>query len=335
MELIETMPGDDHFHLFENLPKNLYPENSIRHQEPENLCHEFLHQCYVVTINNEPVARAALYLNPALNYKARRASCIGNYECVNQTEVSDFLINKLAEASKGADKGYMIGPMNGSTWDNYRFSMEHQYPNFLLEPFHPLYYNDQFVAAGFNPISRYTSSINQDLHCDMDHILALEQSFQQAGVLIRSINLNDYENELQKLYFLVKNAFKTNFLYTPVSQETFSRKHRDMAALIDPELVLVAEDSAENLIGFIFSYPDRYQQNGKCLVVKTMARDPDRRWSGLGHILANSITRVARKRKFDCMVHAFMIEDGTSTGVSKSFSGKVYKHYTLYAKKIS
>jgi len=334
MEILETKPGEPDFHLFESVPKKIYPENSVRFKESENINLEFLHSCYVVMEGHEPLARASLYLNPALNYKAKKASTIGNYECVDEQDISEFLINHIAERSKEAGKSYLIGPMNGSTWDNYRFSDHHDYPNFLMEPYHPLYYNDQFKTQDFKPISTYTSGINSDLICDFENVVRLEESFTQAGVIIRSIDMDDYENELLKLHRLVTLAFKTNFLYTPVSKETFLRKYKEVSGFINPEMVLIAEDSAENLIGFLFAFEDKYNQNGKCMVVKTIARDPDRQWSGLGHIMANRITRLAKKEGFNCMVHAFMIEDGTSTGVSKQFLGKVFKNYTLYAKKL-
>lgn len=334
MKIVETKPGAPDFHLFESVPKKIYPENSVRFKEIENINLEFLHDCYVVVDGHEPLARASLYLNPALNYKAKKASCIGNYECVDEQDISAFLINHLAERSREAGKAYLIGPMNGSTWDNYRFSDHHNFPNFLLEPYHPLYYNQHFSSLDFKAISSYTSGINRDLICDFDNVLKLEATFKQEGVLIRNINMDDYEGELNKLHQLVTSAFKTNFLYTPVSVQTFLRKYMEVSKFINPEMVLIAEDSAENLIGFLFAYEDLYNQNGKCMVVKTIARDPDRKWSGLGHVMANQITRVARKNGFNCMIHAFMIEDGTSTGVSKQFLGKVFKNYTLYAKKL-
>ena len=334
MEIIETKLGEPDFHLFECVLQKIYPQDSFRFKELESINLEFLHACYVVMDGNEALGRAALYFNPALNYKAKKASSIGNFECVDDSKVSELLINHIAHVSREADKIYLIGPMNGSTWDNYRFSKHNEYPNFLLEPNHPLYYNQQFASQGFVPISNYTSSINSHLVCDFENVLRIEDSFSQAGVLIRNIDMANYENELLKLHDLVTSSFKTNFLYTPISKQTFLRKYMEVSRFINPEMVLIAEDSAENLIGFLFAYEDLYNQNEKCMVVKTIARNPDRKWSGLGHVMANQITRFAQKEGFKCMVHAFMIEDGTSTGVSKQFLGKVFKNYTLYAKKL-
>jgi len=63
MEIIKTMPGDNRFYLFEDLPKRLYPAESIRNTQPDNYNIAFLHACYVLLDGGEPKARAALYQN--------------------------------------------------------------------------------------------------------------------------------------------------------------------------------------------------------------------------------------------------------------------------------
>lgn len=334
MEIISTQPGDKNFHLFEGLIKQLYPENSIRHTQSESINKEFLTSCFVLTVNDEPKARVTLYNNPNLTYNAQKSMCIGNYECVDDHAIAEHLLKFITNEAKKTGAEFLIGPMNGSTWDNYRFSTHHDYPIFLLEPYHHLYYNQQFTEAGFSPISQYTSSIDTELECNHPDILKRETELLSEGVVIRSINMNDYEGELKKLYPVITNSFKSNFLYTPIKWETFLKKYLEAGKIINPEYVLIAEDKQGDIIGFIFAYDDLYNRTQKCLVVKTLARHESKQWSGLGQVLSNKVVNNVKNKGYTSLIHAFIISHGTSRGTSEKFHGKVFKNYALYGKSI-
>ncbi len=333
LKIIKTKPGHADFHLFENLPKRLYPADSIRQRQSETINKEFLKDCYVLLKNGEPEARAALYNNPFTCNELKTAA-LGNYESTADKEVSEKLLRFAIDEAKKSGAEFLIGPMNGSTWDSYRFSIHHDTSNFLLEPFHHLYYNGQFLFSGFLPISKYTSSIDKEIHFDHPEVLKLDKQFADAGVTIRNINMNDYEGELKKLYPFITEAFKTNFLYTPISWETFRSKYLEAAKIINPEYVLLAEDAECNVIGFIFCYDDLFNTNEKSLVIKTIARDKSKQWAGLGHVLANRVIRLVKSKGYKSIIHAFMIEQATSTAISKDFLGTVYKNYVLYGLKL-
>jgi len=331
MDIKKLLPGDSDFHLFENLPKRLYPADSIRHRQQDTVSDDFLTACYVAVENGEAQARVALYGNPALTYKGRHAFSIGNYECVDDPGIASALLEHVAQelAQPGA---VLIGPMNGSTWENYRFSLDHNAPNFFLEPYHHLYYNDHFLAAGFAPVSHYSSNLDTRLSFDFTDVLQREEELLERGMIIRGIDVNNFENELQKLYGFISGSFAGNFLYTPADREAFSKKYRQAAAIIRPEYVLIAEDGKGEVTGFIFCYDDLFNTAEKSLVIKTLARKQSDEWKGLGQILANRVIRLAKARGYASIIHAFMISEGVSTFASQKFLGGNYKNYVLYGK---
>ncbi|GAL87367.1 hypothetical protein MYP_4597 [Sporocytophaga myxococcoides] len=285
-------------------------------------------------MNQKPVGRLAVYKNPNLTYKGHPAACIGNYECIDDHAIAVYLLQEAEKEVGSFNVKYIIGPMNGTTWDNYRFSTHHHYQNFLLEPYHPLYYNQQFQNNGYSVISTYSSSIDTTADYNLSEVVKREKELISSGVTIRSIKTDDLENELRLLYPFISKEFSNNFLFTPISWESFRDKYIQAKNIINPDYVLIAENSQNEMIGFIFSYQDLFNTYEKSLIVKTVARNGAHKWIGLGKVLGNNVVSLARSRGFTSVVHAFMIEDASSTGLSNTFSGKVYKNYNLYGKKL-
>ncbi|MDQ3393186.1 MAG: hypothetical protein M3512_03600, partial [Bacteroidota bacterium] len=164
--------------------------------------------------------------------------------------------------------------------------------------------------------------------------LQREQEFEQLEVKIRNIRMDEYEDELKKLYGFLSSALKNNFLFTPISWEAFYANYLKAASFINPEYVLLAENLKGDIIGFIFSYDDLINTSKKNLVFKTIVRDAAKKWAGLGHVMSNQVIRKVKNKGYDCFIHAFMLEQGSSTGLSKSFKGNIYKNYSLYGLKI-
>lgn len=329
-EIIEI--NNDHS-LFDSIPAIIYPADSLRLKQKDGINKEYVYKTLVALHNNTPSARLVIYNNPHLKYDGAKAVCIGNFESVDNIIVSNALFSKAFEIIKTElNIPLIIGPMNGSTWDNYRFSVHHHFPNFFLEPHHHLYYNNLFEEAGFTTLANYISSVDTSLYLDSNRITPLKEKFQAMDVIIRSIDVNNFETELEKVYHLSIEAFKNNFLYTPISLASFMEKYTAIKPLMKPELILMAEDKNKNLIGFMFSVNDLYNTSEKSLIVKTIARKNEKKYSGLGALLAYEIIKTAKENKYSSVIHAFMFEEATSLGLSEKFTGKVFKNYKMYRK---
>lgn len=333
MTIIKTIPGDINFQLFEQASALLYSPGSIRLQQKDNLNNELLNQCYVVKHNGKIKAKAALYNNPYLRYNDKKAACIGNYECVDDVIIANELLSVIQADAKLLGAEYLIGPMNGSTWDDYRFCIDHNYPIFFTEPQHHLYYNDHFIKFGFHEIGRYISGISDCTNYQTKYADVID-SLYKKGLRIRIINLEDFESELQKLYDFCSISFQNNFLYTPVGFTLFKEKYIQAKKIIDPEFFRIAEDSNGNIVGFMFCLKDLYNTSENNLIIKTIARLPGEKWKGLTTVTGDIIYSLARDKGYQHVLHAFMHQSNASVGVSKKFSGTVIRNYSLYGKEI-
>jgi hypothetical protein len=336
MKLIRiTNPQSTEFEAFTQFSKTIYASNAIRQQQSENFNFAAFHIGLMVVKNAEIQGRLVVYHHPDLHYKGKKVITIGNYECLDKQAVATQLLDEATAIAQSFGAELILGPMNGSTWDSYRFSTSHDTPSFFLEPYHHLYYNEHFTNNGFSLFARYFSSKDSTLSYDAPSVVEREKHFLAQGVTFRSIDLTDFEAELERLYAFNSVAFQTNHLYTAIEKSAFIEKYAATKRIINPDFVRLAEDIEGNLLGYFFCVQDLYNTAEKSLILKTIARHPDKQWAGMGHVIGNQIYRKAVEQGFQSIIHAFMFDEGYSTTISKNFSGERFKNYHLYGKEIA
>lgn len=333
MEIKKVAPNELESQSFNEVLREVYPENIRRLKQHEKPVREHLSACYFAEANGKIIGRACLFRNADL-LEGKKAATIGHYEFTNNEVEAYAFLSFLEKEAKQAGCDFLIGPMNGSTWENYRFSLRNDSPNFLLEPFNHEYYNEQFRQAGFETVASYYSNKENSLVRDFEAVLEHETEFLAKGLRIRPIDTENYESELDKLYSFTARAFSDNYLYTPISEAYFKKKYREALPVIRPEFVLIGEEAGGTVVGFVFAYPDLLNKEEKSIVVKTLARDPDPKWKGLGEILGNRVLRAAAAEGFSSQVHAFMKDTNRSVKTSERFHGHRFKTYALYGKEI-
>jgi hypothetical protein len=278
--------------------------------------------------------RFALYDNHAMQVDGKRVFTIGNYESVDDPAAGKFILETASQAAKRCGAQLLIGPMNGSTWENYRFADYSSGNDFFLEPENQPWYTQQFIDNGFLKISSYLSAYDTQMPYDFPAIAKRKNELLEEGYTIRPIRLDDYENELEKVYGLSLEAFKHNLLFTPISRESFISKYLPLKAWINPEFVLLAEDKNGELAGYIFCVDDIRNTSQKRLILKSMARRAGRAARGLGDVLGTEVTRLAKEAGYDGIIHALMHAQGSSVNLSKNRHVEVIKTYSLYAKEL-
>ena len=333
-KIVKTLPGDQQFALFNGLPGKLYDPASMRFQLGNDPVSTHLEGCYLLLKDNEPAGRFAFYENTELKYNNKAAACIGSYECIEDQETSDELILHAIHLAKNKGYAWLIGPMEGSTWNNYRFSKHNQHMNFFMEPYHHIYYNQQFQQAGFSAIADYYSNMDQTLDFDGEKLNKAEKHFIDTGALFRKIDMNNFEIDLAGIAQLSVDAFSNNFLYTPIAVDTFVSKYKNLKRFFNPNLVWIVEDAKAEMQAFVFAIEDHMDPHHETIIVKSMARKQSSTFRGVGSYLAGKIVQIARGMGCKKMIHALMIRDNASIQISKEYTGDEYKSYTLYGLKL-
>lgn len=282
----------------------------------------------ILSDQDELTGQVIVYHNPHHQIEGKPCIALGNLSVPNDKEVFKKIQQYAVQVANHEGASHIISPMNGSTWNDYRFVSFQSQPPFMLETTSDSHSRFQFAALGYKKYASYFSSSSNNIVTNWAKCKTKYQEFVDMGVSFEPFNITQPELEFFELAHFCNQAFRKNVLFSPIEPRDFVDKMKKTIPLIDPELTIVARMDSE-IVGFIFAYEDLYNKEDKTIIVKTLARDIDKNLGGLGSILSALSMRAAEKKGFKKCIHALMINHNASTKVSANFDGKIISHYEL------
>jgi GNAT superfamily N-acetyltransferase len=279
------------------------------------------------------IARFSLWWKQVPYYPGERLGLIGHYAVRDRRAAHEAL--RLACHELSATGCTMaVAPMDGNTWNRYRLLTERgTEPTFFLEPDNPDDWPSDFETSGFESMAQYYSAMNRDLSRCVS-ARDLDDRFAAEGFRIRVFDSADWENELARVWQVASQAFRENFLYTPIEEEEFLAIYRPLLPLVRHELILIAERAGEP-VGFSFNVPDLLQAKRglaiDTLIVKSLAVIPQWVGRGLGTLLVSRSLQAARALGFRRGIMALMHEANASRHIARTLM-KDFRRYTLYGR---
>lgn len=286
--------------------------------------------------SGEASARCSLWWTRTPHLEGHRVGLIGHYAATSG-DAARSLLKSAAEQLASQGCTIAVGPIDGSTWQRYRLITERNgVPPFFLEPDNPEQWTTHFIESGFSSLATYSSAINDDLNRRDSRADTARKRLESTGVKIRELRIDDFASELCRIYRVAEVSFRTNFLYSPISESAFSSQYERIRHFIRPELCLIAECD-NRPVGFIFALPDALQAaRGEAIdtiIIKTVAVLPDRAYAGLGAFLVDRCQEISRSLGYRKAIHALMHDANNSRNISSRYA-RVIRRYTLFAREL-
>ncbi len=285
---------------------------------------------YFIQLDDEEVVIATMIYFPNTSMKVDdiKATCFGYFEARNHPEGVKEMFKALK--SQINDNEILFGPMNGSTWDNYRIAINLFQPSFPMDVSNPAYYPKLLAHAELEVAKSYASHIDKKFVYDKEKIQMKHDQLKAQGARIRNINLDDFDQELDKVYDLCMSSFTNSFLFSTIERKEFKSRYLAMKPYLQADYIWFVVDDSDDLKGMMFalSYPG--PNNTKAYMAKTLARVPDKRYAGIGSVLSALLMEKAQEDGCSFGVHAFMEDKNVSNVLSGRFSGEPAKMYHLY-----
>lgn len=248
-------------------------------------------------------------------------------EALNDPEAAAALFRAAAGWLRDQGAGRIVGPLDGDTWHRYRVNVgPFTRPRFPLEPWNPSYYRQLWERSGFRVLESYSSKWIEDVGSLLPGLEKGLQRSRERGIRIRGLDTSRIPEELALVHELSSAIFQDAFLYTPIAREEFLALYAGMERMLDPDLVLFAENDAGQAVGFVFAYADPPR---RAVHYKTIGVHPDWRRSAAAAALSHAVYSAALGKGLPNGNHALMRDDNRSQALDQGL-GDVFRRYLLY-----
>jgi hypothetical protein len=264
-----------------------------------------------------------------------RLGMLGLFDAAEDVERGQIL--EMFEAAcrylKEAGCETVIGPINGSTWFDYRLSVAGGGRPFFSDVQTPDEYLGHWLLAGFKPVEHYSSTVFERYEAPSSDRFC--RRLKARGVFLEPVGAQNFSDVLPEIHRLCVDAFKSNPFFQPATFEVFQTLYAPLERIIDPDWALIARAEDGSALGFALAFPDFLDEKHKSLVVKTVAarqdgsaNGQDGSANGVGVWLTNLLHQRANAQGFDRVYHALMHEANASTRIHARTS-RSYRHYVL------
>jgi GNAT superfamily N-acetyltransferase len=205
-------------------------------------------------------ARMALFHNAAMKNNDIPAAWFGYWETVGDEAADDAIFQAAAEWAKERGAKTLCGPINFSTFGNYRIRTRFEEGGvpFYGEPYNPMYYEGILDRLGFK---RTAEAVTQITPGPIARQLVAHrgpelEKLREKGFDFRPMTHELWLDNLPTLHGLIETMFQHNWGYTPLSYEMFEKAcGPSWIRKTDPVSSMSLYDPNDRLSGFFLAYP--------------------------------------------------------------------------------
>jgi hypothetical protein len=210
------------------------------------------------------VGRVMAILNRAYNeFHNERCGFFGFFEVENDSKASAALLDAARDWLRGRGAEVIQGPVNPST--NYECGLLVE--GFELDPmvmmtYNPAYYAELLDAYGMKKaMDLYAYDIGVDYFNHSNKLQRVaERLRKKSNISVRTVNMKDFKNEVGIIRQVYNDAWSRNWGFVPMSGEEFDHLAKDLKQIVDPRVVLIAEQvidgGSRRAVGFLLAVPD-------------------------------------------------------------------------------
>ncbi|NMB95901.1 MAG: hypothetical protein GYA02_04720 [Clostridiaceae bacterium] len=223
-------------------------------------------ELFLALKNNKPVARIFTGINRMLNDKKNeQMGYFALFECINDIEVSKALFDKTFSWFRERGITIVRGPVSieGADMDENKGLLINAFdcPPVIMNSYNPEYYIELFEKYGLEKYKDvYAYYLDSSGIFKKDPSKVIEYAKKKYGFRVDTINLNNLENELKDIKYILDLAVPEEWddLVAPDFAEIESLA-KSLVDLVDPEIVLIARTVDNRPIGFLVAVPDYNQ----------------------------------------------------------------------------
>jgi hypothetical protein len=321
-ELLDYLYGDYPQYValrFKEFEKNINTKN------PFHLYGGFRN--FILIDNGKPVAHISAIVDSRL---PKEVGLVGYFECVDSTVYAKEIFNATCEFLKKNEKSVIHGPVDFTTWQNFRISYPSSTPPFFTEPYTLSYYKDLFEDFGFTVAQ---CNITKVRDVARGGLIPHEDSFiaaRKTGFSFTVATKDMVVDLLPEIYKITLESFRDTWSFIPVSYEEFEYQHDGVDTHVDSGVVVVVHALDGKLAGFCFSVADIFCKDKKKLVVKTLGISPEFQGGNTGKATLYFTEATAKQAGFEMLYYSTMRTDNKKIQSMTGNTHDIYRKYAAY-----
>lgn len=213
-------------------------------------------QEWVAYRSGEPVGRIGACRDEMLVERAPGTGTIGFFASTDDEEAATRLFETGYSWLRERDCDRARGPLSYCIHDTGGLLVE----GFDTRPtvdttWNPAYYVKIWEQAGWIGVKDLLGLAGQLQHGGPERGRKFADRARRKGFSARPVDFSRFEQEIDLVCDLYNSAWDDNWGHVPISREHFAYKAKDMKAVLDPDLVRIAEFEGKP-VGFFLGLPD-------------------------------------------------------------------------------
>lgn len=226
-------------------------------------------ELFLAKRNGEIVGRIAAIINHNhIKEHNENIGFFGFFDCVNDQEVANALFDAARRWLSERKMSAMRGPASPSVNDEYGLLIDgfDKSPAILMT-YNPPYYQKLLESYGLQKArDLYAYYLHGDKVFTDKLVRVSELVRQRIGVVVRSLDMKRFDEEVATIRELYNRGWERNWGEVPMTEEEFRYVAKDLKAIVNPKLVIIAEVKGKP-VGFGMSLPDlnivlKHNKNG-------------------------------------------------------------------------
>jgi len=224
----------------------------------------FLHSTAEYFVARSPEGKiqgriAAILNNNYNDFTGEKAGFFGFFDVIKDYNVAKALLDTAADWLREKGLTRVLGPANFSTNETCGILIENfDEPPFILTTYNYPYYADFLERYGFVKNTDLLSydlkegSISQKIQ---DFAVHLENRLARNGITIRTINMKQFDQEVERFLPVYNASWNKNLGFVPMTEAEIRQMGKDLKMGLDPDFVFFAEKEGKT-IGMALSVPN-------------------------------------------------------------------------------
>lgn len=204
------------------------------------------------------VGRIATCINYTHNeVHSEQVGFFGFFDCPDDFEIASVLLKVAMITLKKEKMEKMRGPADFSTNHECGFLVE----GFDSPPVVMMTYNQPYLPRLAEKFGLKKSMDLLAYHSPPDmemperFVKIVDRMSKRSQVTLRSIRMNDFDNEVSSINKIYQKAWEANWGFVPMQEDEFFYMAKNLKQIIEPDLVLIAEHDGIP-VGFSMAVPD-------------------------------------------------------------------------------